>query len=393
MNVHILTPEVQQYLREQEAASPTDVALRKSPFAGVSSRELAQQIDVRQRCRKKLPHWYETPGIYYPAKISVEQASSELTAAYKATLVSAEQRLIDLTGGMGVDALFFARKAQSVVHCETQAALSAIARHNAARLDVNNLTFEVTDGMAYLQEQSADAFDCVYIDPSRRVSQRKVFRLTDCEPDVVAAQEELLQCARKNIIKCAPLLDISAALEQLSGVREIHLVSVDNECKELLLVRDRDFDGVPQLVVAALRPDHMQTLRFDVTTERMATAELGDPETYLYEPDAALLKSGAFKFTAQHYGIRKLHTHTHLYTSAQRVSDFIGKVYRVDRVMPYAAFKKSKEPVVASVATRNFPLKVDALRQRHRIRDGGETHLFFCTGMDGQLLVIFTSKS
>src|SRR5690606_5676167 len=128
---------------------------------------------------------------------------------------------------------------------------------------------------------------------------------------------------------CAPLLDISAALEQLRDASEIHIVSVDNECKELLVVRARRFDGVPQLVVAALQGDDVQTLTFDIATEKTAVAELGDPEKYLYEPDAALLKSGAFKFISQHYGIHKLHTHTHLYTSSQRIPDFIGKTYCV----------------------------------------------------------------
>jgi len=392
MNSHILTPEVQHYLREHEAAPPADVALRKSPFPAVSSLELAQQLDARQRCRKKLPHWYETPSIYYPEKISIEQASSESTASYKATLIQPGQRVADLTGGMGVDAFFFSRIARAVVHCETNKALSQIARYNASQLGATNIDFVVSDGMAYLTERPVDNFDCIYVDPSRRVAQRKVFRLEDCEPDVVAAQDGLLQKAKKNVIKCAPLLDISAALEQLREVSEIHIVSVDNECKELLFVRTRGFDGIPQLVVAALQTSSIGTLRLDITTEKSAVAELGDPEKYLYEPDAALLKSGAFKFISQHYGIRKLHPHTHLYTSSQRIADFIGKTYDVDKVLQYADFKKSKFPIQAAVSTRNFPLKVDALRQRHRIRDGGDEHLFFCTGKDGQLLVIFASK-
>lgn len=392
MNPHILTPEVQHYLRAHEAVPPADVALRKSPFVTVSSLELAQQLDARQRCRKKLPRWYETPAIYYPEKISVEQASSEATANYKAALISSGQRIVDLTGGMGVDTFFFACTAKAVVHCETNKALSHIAQYNASQLGVDNVEFIVSDGLAYLEEQPVDRFDCIYLDPSRRVAQRKVFRLEDCEPDVIEAQDGLLQKAEKNIVKCAPLLDISAALERLHEVSEIHIISVDNECKELLFVRTRGFDGVPQLVVAALQGGTKETLTFDITTEKTAAAELGDPEKYLYEPDAALLKSGAFKFIAQHYGIRKLHAHTHLYTSSQRISDFIGKMYRVVNVVNYADFKKSKLPIHASISTRNFPLKVEALRQRHRIRDGGDEHLFFCTGMDGQLLVIFASK-
>lgn len=391
MNRHILTREVQRYLREHESATPAEIALQKSPFVGILSLELAQQLDTRQRCRKKLPLWYETPNIYYPEKVSVEQASSEATARYKAGLLPSGQQVIDLTGGMGVDAFFFSRTAKTVVHCETDETLSQIARYNATQLGATNMDFVWSDGLAYLKSPSA-TFDCLYVDPSRRVGQRKVFRLEDCEPDVVAAQDLLLQKAGKNIIKCAPLLDISAALERLRGVSEIHIVSVDNECKELLFVRTREFKDVPVMVVAALRGGDAETLKFDITAEKMAVAELGDPETYLFEPDAGLLKSGAFKFISQYYGIRKLHRHTHLYTSSQRIPSFIGKTFCVDKVVQYADFKKSKLPVQASISIRNFPLKVDALRRRHPIRDGGDIHLFFCTGSSGQLLVIFASK-
>ncbi|MFC7522950.1 hypothetical protein ACFQRK_03285 [Parapedobacter sp. GCM10030251] len=392
MNPHILTPEVQRYLHEHEAVPPSDIAMQRSPFADVSSLELAQQLDARKRCRKKLPLWYKTPYIYYPEKVSIEQASSEATADYKAALIPPAQRVIDLTGGMGVDAFFFARTAKMVVHCETNQALSRIAQHNAAQLEATQMQFIATDGLTYLTSQADDAFDYLYVDPSRRLGQRKVFRLEDCEPDVVGVQDELLQKAEKNLIKCAPLLDISAAVERLRKVSEVHIVSVDNECKELLLVRSRTFDGIPRVVVAALQGGRTETLTFDITAEKTAVAELGDPERYLYEPDASLLKSGAFKWISQHYGIRKLGTHTHLYTSSQRIANFMGKMFCIDKVVQYADFKKSKLPVQASVTARNFPLKVEALRRRHRIRDGGDGHLFFCAGMGGRLLVIFTSK-
>ncbi len=392
MNPVILSPEVQQYLHAQETASPADVALRKSPFDGVSSLELAQQLDARQRCRKKLPRWYEPPGIYYPEKLSVEQASSQITARYKADLIPSGKHVIDLTGGMGVDTFFFAHKSESVVYCERNEALVRIAQHNAVVLGAHNLTFVPTDGLTYLQNQPADRFDCIYIDPSRRVGQRKVFRLADCEPNVVEAQGWLLQKAPRMLIKSAPLLDISAALNELEQVREVHIVSVDNECKELLFVIERGYRGVPRIVAAALGEASTRVFSFGLSEERAAAAPLGAPEKYLYEPDAALLKSGAFKLIAQSYGLRKLHMHTHLYTSTQLVSDFIGRIFRVNEAMEYSDFKRNKKAVSAHVNARNFPLKAEALRKRHRVLDGGDQYLFFCTGADARLLVIFASK-
>lgn len=392
MNPHILSPQVQQYLRAHMSEAAAQVALQRSPFPEISSSELAQQVDARQRCRKKLPQWYETEGIYYPQRTSVEQASSELTAAYKASLVSEGLSMIDLTGGMGVDSLFFAKKAESLVYCEKEEGLAQIVRHNASVLGAKNISFCVADGMTYLRSQPADTFDYVYVDPSRRVGQRRVFRLEDCEPDIVSAQGWLLQMAKTNMIKCAPLLDISAALQVLDHVSEIHVISVDNECKELVFVRTRDYTDSPRMVIATLHGENVNVLAFSADIEKEAIAEFGNPEGYLYEPDAALLKSGAFRFISQHYRIRKLHPHTHLYTSSNAIDGFLGKTYRISQVIPYGEFKKNKGPLYAMISARNFPLTVDALRQRHRIREGNDQHLFFCTGNDGRLLVIFASK-
>ncbi|SKB56324.1 hypothetical protein SAMN05660226_01996 [Parapedobacter luteus] len=392
MNPQILTPDVQQYLRTHEAMPPTEMALRKSPFPHVSSLELAQQLDGRQRSRKKLPLWYDIPGIYYPEKRAMEQASSQTTAQYKASLIRQQSRIIDLTGGLGVDTYFFAQRAETVIHCEKNEALSRIAAHNALTLGIRTISFIADDGLAYLRSQGDNAFDYAYIDPSRRVESRKVFRLEDCEPNVVEVQQDLLQKAGKLLIKAAPLLDISAALQALNKVSEVHIISVDNECKELLFVLDSAYAGTPQLVAAVLKNNVTRTFSFEMSEETAAVSHLGLPEHYLYEPDAALLKSGAFKLIGQRYGLKKLHQHTHLYTSTTHHPDFMGKTFRVDRVTPYTDFKNDKSIRHAAVSTRNFPLKVEALRKRHRIHDGADMHLFFCTGPDDVLLVIFASK-
>ncbi|SFC67135.1 Conserved hypothetical protein 95 [Parapedobacter composti] len=392
MNPRILTMEVQHYLREQEQTVPADMALRRSPFPGVSAAELAQQLDGRQRCRLKLPLWYETPCIYYPGKLSIEQASSHITAAYKASLIPHGSRMADLTGGFGADAYFFSRHATSVVHCEKQQVLSQIAQHNAAALAADNITFVATDGLAYLLDQPADTFDCVYIDPSRRVQQRKVFRLEDCEPNVVKYQAQLLEKAEKVIIKAAPLLDISMALEALPNISEVHVVSTGNECKELLLVAERTPAPAPRIVAAMADGVQPHIFPFHLAEEKAAVPQFGLPERYLYEPDAALLKAGAFKLTAQRYGLKKLHQHTHLYTSAEAIPQFMGRRFYVDNIQYYADFKRDKKTVRGNVSTRNFPLKPEELRKKHRIQESGDAYLFFCKGMNDSLLVIFASK-
>lgn len=392
MNRHILTPDVQQYLREHEHSDPASIALRKSPFPTVSPAELAQQLDSRQRCRKKLPLWYDTPGIYYPEKVAIEQASSQVTATHKAAIVAKGARIIDLTGGFGVDTLFFAQRAAAVTHCETQAGLSEIAGHNASVLGVANGTFIAGDGIGHLRGLPDNIFDVAYIDPSRRVAQRKVFRLEDCVPDVVANQYELLRKVPQLLVKSAPLLDITAALQVLECVSAVHIISTGDECKELLFVMDRGHTGEPQLVATALSADSVAWFAFMPSEELTASPTYGAPTGYLHEPDAALLKSGAFKLIGTRYGLDKLHRHTHLYTASEPHEDFMGKIFRITDVMGYGDFKKSKTAYRGNVSTRNFPLRAEALRTRHRIGEDGSRHLFFCTGPNDELLVIFASK-
>lgn len=368
------------------------MAMRKSPFRVVSPAELAQQLDGRQRCRKKLRLWYDTPGIYYPEKLSIEQASSAITAKHKAHLVREGSQVIDLTGGFGVDTFFFSQRAKAVVHCETNRELSQIASHNASVLGVSNGTFLAIDGIAYVMSQNDNVFDIAYIDPSRRLEQRKVFRLEDCVPDVVAVQRELLEKAPRVVVKSAPLLDIAAALQALEHVSAVHIISTGNECKELLFVLDRGHTGEPRLIATALATDTAVSFEFTLSEEQEAEPIFAAPVGYLYEPDAALLKAGAFKLIGTRYGLKKLHRHTHLYTTTEPIPDFLGKMFKITEVMGYGDFKRSKARWQGNVSTRNFPLKAEALRKRHRIGEGSDCHLFFCTGPNEALLVIFASK-
>jgi hypothetical protein len=224
------------------------------------------------------------------------------------------------------------------------------------------------------------------------VDKRKVFLLEDCEPNIVAMQDRLLQKAANMILKSGPLLDISSALDVLHHVRAVHIVSIGNECKELLFILDREYAGPPQMAAVAIN-GHIQPFYFTIDEERSAASQFGQPKHYLYEPDAALLKSGAFKLIGQRYGLKKLHQHTHLYTSENLVPNFIGRTFSIDSVMLYGDFKKDKKPIQGHISTRNFPLGADELRKRHRVSEGGNTYLFFCTAQHGDLLVIFASKS
>jgi len=391
MNNAISNPEVQDYLRKHLTLSPTVIALRKSPFSNISAGELANQLDGLKRSRKKLPLWFNTPGIYYPNLLAIEQASSALTAMYKGKLIPAGAKLIDLSGGFGVDSYYFSKQAKEVIHCEQNVELSQIAAHNTELLGANNITFFAGDGISYLATQSQQ-FDVIYIDPSRRIKQQKVFRLSDCEPDVVNELTSLLRKTKYLLIKAAPLLDITAALKELENVKEVHIISVQNECKELLFIVEVGYNQQPDFHCVALTNKGEELFIFSERQEIASCPIYKQPQHYLYEPDTALLKGGCFRYIAVAFNLYKLNQHTHLYTADYVNPSFIGRTFEVISTEDYTIFKKNKALLTANVSTRNFPLKPEALKKKHHIKDGGPLYLFFCTGPRGELLVISCRK-
>lgn len=388
MNKAILRSEVQKFLHDHLEEQPSAIALRRSPFGDVKAMELAVQLDGLRRSRKKLPLWFHTSGIYFPSLLSIEQTSSSITALYKRNLIEKGETVIDLTGGFGVDSYYFSTKAKEVHHCEYNVELSQIAAHNASRLHADNIFFHPVDGVAYLTSLNDAMFGTIYVDPSRRVKQQKVFRLQDCEPDVVGQLSLFLTKAEKVLIKAAPLLDIKAALKDLQYVKEVHIVSTQNECKELLFLLESNYTKTTDYLCIALDQEEEKLFKFTEQQEQESKPNFSNPRKYIYEPDAALLKAGCFKYTAIAFNLCKLHQHTHLYTSDELNKSFIGRSFEVVFTERYADFKKKKEPIKANVSTRNFPLKPDDLKKKHKIKDGGVDYLFFCTGLQDELLVV-----
>jgi 16S rRNA G966 N2-methylase RsmD len=387
LNPHVTNIAVQQFVNEHLDADITRILLRKSPFPDVSSKELVEQIDSKKRSEKKLPLWFNTANIYYPPKLSIEQSSSELTADYKKNL-AVGGKLIDLTGGFGVDSYYFSQTVKEVTCCELNAELSQIATYNASLLKANNIRFVNADSIGYLQ-QTDEVFHTIFADPSRRIKNSKVFMLKDCEPDVVANTDLLLSKAGRIIIKTSPLLDISSGLKELKHVSSIHVISVKNDCKELLWIIDRDYTEEPQIHCAAINDAGTQTFSFRLSEERsLLISSYSDPKKYLYEPDVALLKAGCFKLITKQFNVEKLHSNTHLYTSEECIIDFPGRVFEVVACLDYKSFIKAGFPDKANIITRNFPSTPEEIKKKHRIADGGSNYLLFTTGLSNQLLVI-----
>ncbi len=391
MNKAILQKKVQQYINDHLNDDIIAILLGKSPFNNVSSKEIAEQIDVKKRAEKKLPRWFSTPNIYYPAKLSMEQASSEATAAYKSQLAHGA-KLIDITGGYGVDSVHFSTTIKQVIHCEKDTSLSEIAVHNSSLLNADNIHFFIGDGVDYLLS-TKETIDTVYLDPSRRVKTNKVFMLKDCEPDITKNLNLMLAKANRVILKTSPLLDLQSGLQQLQQVSEIHVLSVKNDCKEILWIIDRAFIGEVRIFSVAINNTEQQIFSFDRSEEKALTLEnYSEPLQILYEPDVALLKAGCFKLIAKRYGIQKLHINTHLYTSNELKKEFIGRIFRVISSMSYKIFIKNSHLKKANIIARNFPLSTAELKKKHGLSDGGDDYLFFTTGLDNKLITIHAKR-
>ncbi len=376
LNRHILDPEVQDYINSHLSADVHQLALSKSPFEGVTVAELANQIRAKNKAAKKLPSWYMREGIFYPPVLSIEQTSSETTAKYKSTLAIGTH-LLDLTGGFGVDSLYFAKVVDTVTHCEINEELSQIAEHNAGVLEQHNLTFHSGDGLDYLHDHKSN-FDTIYVDPARRSTAGKVFMLRDCTPDITIHLDFLLSKARRIIIKTAPLLDITAGLKELSNVSEVHIVSVKNECKELLWLIDRDKSAdKPVKIVAVTLNETLKQFSFDKEdAEVPAVLAEADLEKYLYEPDTALLKSGAFNLIANTYQLKKLDPQTQLYTSDNFNSTFPGRIFEIVKLLSPAELKKQKA-LTGNVIVRSYPDKAELLVKKYKIKPDHEKFLIF----------------
>lgn len=384
MNHKLLASDVQSYIRHHLGADVNKIALAKPVFEGIGQRELAGQILARKKAQYKLPTWFAAEDIYYPPLLSIEQTSSEITAAYKADLAIGET-LIDLTGGFGIDSFFFSKVTASVTSCEIDAELSQISAHNASVLHASNIVCLNADGIEILKH-SEQQFDTIYVDPARRSNSSKVFRLEDCTPDVTQHLPLMLEKARRIIIKTAPLLDLSAGLAALPHVSEIHIVSVKNECKELLWVIDRQYDDAPKVKCATLN-GQLKTFDFSWNAKEAVPVIITELTSgYLYEPDVALLKSGAFNLIGEKFKLQKLHPQSQLYVKSEIDPRFAGRIFRIENVLNLNELKKEKK-LTGNVIVRNFPERAENLAKKYHISPSKENFIIFTQTNEGYVAI------
>lgn len=390
MDKSLLSDEIQEFITSRLDTDVARLALQKNKFPDTDWALILNQIAAKQKAKIKLPTWFTASKIYYPTKISVEQTSSEKTAAYKSDLVSGSG-LIDLTGGFGVDDYYFSKKIKQLVHCEINSELSEIVAHNLEQLNVGNIECIAGDSTKILEGLNKQ-FDWIYIDPSRRNDAKgKVFMLKDCLPNVPDLLDFYFDYAPNIMIKTAPILDISAGLSELKNVKTIHIVALENEVKELLWILEKNYTSPVEIITCNLVKDTKEGFRFELVLNPVSN--YSPPKKYLFEPNASIMKSGGFDAVTVQFEVEKLHQHSHLYTSDD-VIDFPGRIFEIENSFEYNKqnMKSFLEGKKANITTRNFPETVENIRKKWKINDGGNLYCFFTTDLNNEKIVLLCNK-
>lgn len=431
----------QDFIRQHQDDDVRQLAFLGSKYPEVDMPFALDQIRGRKMARVKLPRWASLEGIIYPPHISMEQCSSESTALYKAELAARllglpasssgtemkaenEIEFVDLTGGFGVDFSYIAaRLGVKSMYVERQAHLCEAAKENFGRLGLKNAIVKNGDGIEILHSfhpkkkdaVSADdslgitydqprsllktklGLKIIFIDPARRDDAgNKVVSLKDCTPDVTVLQEEMLSKADYVIIKLSPMLDWHRAISELSHVREVHIISVNNECKELLLVLSARNMGENLRIYCINDAQSFVCDELDMESSQVKIAPSTLEEMqYLYEPNASLMKAGCFGVFSERYDARMLSKNSHLFVSQAPIAAFPGRSFRIIAVSSFnkKELKRHLSGITkANIATRNFPLSVAELRKRLKLKDGGETYIFATTLSDDSHVLVITEK-
>ena len=397
MHRELLSAEVQSFIRSHEHVRDEEIVLKNQSISGVPASVIATQISGRKKAREKLPTYYKTPFIVFPPGKNLEQSSSEKTAAFKTDFLrgniplSSKGSCADLTGGFGIDSFFF-QSLVSVHYVEPDRSLLEIAQHNHQLLGALNIFYYPSTAEDFLRTAS-QSFDFIFIDPSRRAEgNKKVFQFSDTIPNVIDLLDLIFERTPFLLIKASPLLDIQLGMKQLKSVKKVIIVSVDNDCKELLYFCQRDYCGEPSLETYNLKGNQTDFFGFRLSEERDAEIYFSEPRQFLFEPNASLLKAGAFKALGHRFSLFKLQASTHFYTSDKWVPDFPGRIFQIEKLIKpdpksiQEIFPEGK----ANITTRNYPLSVDELRKKTRLKDGGDRYLIGFSGVNKKYLAAAT---
>lgn len=391
---NLLTEEEHSLVMANLGSDPARLALKLHGKKHVDGHKIVQQVLARRKAKAKLPDWYSSERLFFPPAVSVEQASSQATARYKASL-TAGNHLADLTAGMGVDAFYFSKRFKKVTGYETDTTLASITAYNLAVLGALNVEIRNKSG----EDPGPEKPDCIFIDPSRRDAQkRKVAAFEDSSPNILELLPRLAPLTSEIIIKSSPLVDIDLAISQLQWVSEVHVQGYQKECKELVFILKPHLPRQNPLIHAVLIDDEGVPARKQVFTRQQeagSTPSYGEPAGYLYEPHPAFMKAGGFGLIGEEYGLTKIAANSHLYTSRELNPGFPGRIFHIEGVTDASRFspKSWLRDEKANLTVRNFPSNPDDLRKKWRLKEGGHDYLFATTLSSNRKVIILAKKA
>lgn len=374
------------YIKKHAKEDVRQLALRGTKDSEVDLTFALEQIAGRQKAKTKIPSWAETEGVIYPSHLSMEQCSSEQTARYKASIAGEGALVVDLTAGFGVDLAYISQGFKKAVHVEQQPQLCAISSENYKVLGLNHVEVVCGDCVDYLHQ--LDHADLIFLDPARRDEHGgRTYGIADCTPNVLEIRDELLEKADRVMLKLSPMLDWRKAVEDLGNVSEVHIVSVDNECKELLLMMEKEEKSLKVVCVNNESVFEVGTFRLPLTP-----SSLGGERRYLFEPNASVMKAGCFDELQSRFPVVQLDKNSHLFVADKDIDDFPGRRFIIERTtsMNKRDLKAALEGISkANVTVRNFPISVAELRKRLKLKEGGEVFIFATTveGNSHQLFI------
>ncbi len=373
----LTNPDVIEFIQENLNEDPSEIALKANKFPELPIREIASQIASRQKGRKKLPEWFERERLIFPPKENLEQASSQESAEFKASIYLGDT-LLDLTGGTGIDAYYLANNFKNCMYVEPDQQLCEIATHN---FDVLKSSIKVycSSAEAFLSETS-DTFDLIYVDPSRRSdTKQRLVQIEDYQPNVIALMPELLKKSNRVLVKVSPMIDIKQSIKQLQHAVRVICLAIKNEMKEVLF--ELGANGGLSPIIETVNLD-AKTKRFTATfdEENKASFEISEPKRYIYEPNSAIRKAGFFKLIGEKFQIEKLDTNTHLYSSETLLNDFPGKTFKLQEMIKpdKKMIRKNVSNGIINVISKNYPLSANEIKKRYKLKDGGDQFLIFC---------------
>ena len=390
----------EQFIHDHLTADVRTLALSAHPDR-VDMQYALTQISGWQAARIKVPLWAATEGIVYPKHLSLEQCTSQYIAQYKASFIKSILgsgfKMADITGGMGVDCFFISRSASQVYYNEMSAELCDCARANFKALGRPEIEINCSTAEEFVTSLAPDSLDLIYLDPARRGDAgRKLISISDCQPDTVALQDDLLRIAPNVMVKLSPMLDVSKALTELHNVSHVFIIGLEGECKEITLLMQRDVDAEPVITAVDIKANGTPEIAVSSAKSTdaalplpIADATLLQPGTYISEPSAPYMKSALFRTIAAKTGTTLLHPDTHLFWSKEKPEKFPGRTFQIEGIIPFdkrslSALTKTQ----ANLSVRNFPESAPALQHRLKLRDGGARYLIATTISDSKRVLL-----